>query len=361
MANLTVTATVTRKIITIGGITIGASLLLLLIYNVGLVVYRVIFPPKPPSAFVAFGKLPPVDLSEGYSPPVNVTYRIETVSGELKELKIDMKVFTIEVAEIRFGDESRTNSWASNLGFVLPAQSKTDSVATFASKDGSRTLKLGIIDQKATIDSDYVNDVNIIAGKHEDEGKALSVANKIVSVFGLPESEYPKGNIVYTKYKIDNGKLVKSNELSVTNLIQVAYHRGHIDKAPVVYPRAEKSKVWVLTTNGGAPAASIDITKLQLYKFSTYPLKGINRAFEELKAGKAGYNMEFKGDVFDIREVVLGYLDTVGYQPYLQPVYIFKGNDGVAAYVSAVSDAFIASAQQQQTNFSIDNLSTPTQ
>ncbi len=341
MTSLTVTATFTRKLIIGAGAIVGASLLLLIVYNIGVGVYKSFFPEKPPSAFIAFGKLPPIILNEGFEPPEGVVYRIETVTGELEELALDLKVFAIELPEAKFGDAARTNSWAETLGFQVPAVTNVGGIAIFLGKDDGRTLKLGTTSKKGTIESDYFNNLTLISEKHRGEEAAITLADQVVKVFGLKTVEYPKNKISYVMYKIDNGQLVETAGLSTANLIQVNYFRGDIDRIPIVYPKEGKSKVWVLTSNKSAVSANVDITMIQPYKFSTYPLLGINKAFEELKAGRASYNKEFDGSVFDIREVVLGYLDTAGYQPYLQPVYVFKSNDNLAAYVSAVADSYI--------------------
>lgn len=344
--SLTNTATVTRKLILSAGITIGAAILIFVIYNIGTGAFRSLFPESPPPPLIAFGKLPALNLSEGFKPPEGVAYRIETVSGTLKELPLELKVFSMDELEIKFGDTPRSNAWAESLGFGVPAANLNSEQATYSDKkDASRTLTIGVVSQKGKIDSNYFNNVNLISSEHKGEAVAKSVADRVVGVFGLKAREYPDAKIEYIKYKIDNGNLVKSNELSAVNLIQVNYNRSEIDKIPVDYPIFQEPKVWVLTSNNSAVAANIDLTLIQEYKFSTYPLKGIAKAFEELKAGKTTYNMKFDGQSFDIRDTRLGYLDTISNQKYLQPVYVFLGNNGLKAYVSAVADSYVSTGK----------------
>jgi len=324
------------------GVVIGGSILVLVIYNIGTGAFRSFFPESPPSPLVAFGKLPTLNLSEGFKPPVGVTYRIETVSGTLKELPLELKVFSIDELEIKFGDTPRSNSWAESLGFTVSATNLNSEHATYSDKkDASRILTVGVVSQRGKIDSNYFNNLSLISTEHRGDVVAKSVADRVVAVFGLEAREYPDTKIEYIKYKIDSGNLVKSNELSAVNLIQVNYNRSDIDKIPVDFPVFQEPKTWVLTSNDSAVAANVDLTLIQEYKFSTYPLKGIAKAFDELKAGKASYNMKFEGQTFDIRDVRLGYLDTVAKQKYLQPVYVFMGNSGLKAYVRAVADSYV--------------------
>ena len=83
----------------------------------------------------------------------------------------------------------------------------------------------------------------------------------------------------------------------------------------------------------------LDIKK---HKFSTYPLKEVTKAFEELKNGEGALNKEIEGTVFPIRDVEIVYLETENYQPYLQPVYLFKSDNNLAAYVPAVDENWVS-------------------
>jgi len=69
-----------------------------------------------------------------------------------------------------------------------------------------------------------------------------------------------------------------------------------------------------------------------------YPLKSGDLAWEELTKGKGIVlsNPKEKKEVV-IKQMSLAYLDPDFYQPYLQPVYLFIGEDNFSAFVPAVS------------------------
>src|SRR3989344_3644186 len=70
--------------------------------------------------------------------------------------------------------------------------------------------------------------------------------------------------------------------------------------------------------------------------FATYPVKDINLAFEELKKGQSSVVIEPVSPNISIVKVYLAYLLSKKYTPYLQPVYVFEGeNQSFAAIVSA--------------------------
>src|SRR3990167_7608895 len=76
-------------------------------------------------------------------------------------------------------------------------------------------------------------------------------------------------------------------------------------------------------------------------KLPCWILKSINRAFEELKSGKAAFNKEIEGTVFPVRDVEIVYLETENYQQFLQPVYLFKSDNNLASYVPALDENWI--------------------
>ena len=73
--------------------------------------------------------------------------------------------------------------------------------------------------------------------------------------------------------------------------------------------------------------------------YGTYPLKSTQEAWQELIDGtgyviKQGNNDPEK---IVIRNVYLAYFDSKEEQNYLQPIFVFEGDNGFIAYVAAVS------------------------
>jgi hypothetical protein len=81
---------------------------------------------------------------------------------------------------------------------------------------------------------------------------------------------------------------------------------------------------------------TVDYTNL-----GEYPIKTVQEAWDELTSG-GGYVAAFEGPSAIVRRVVLGYYDTTGDQKYEMPIYVFSGDNGLVAYVSAVSKEVLA-------------------
>ena len=343
MASLTITALYSKKIIFLLSIFLGLLIVSILVFMFGKGIFAMIFPPEPDPALVAFGKLPELSMTEGNRPPTNVTYKIETVSGDLKELKAKLKVFAIDISTApKFGDLNGANVKAKKAQFAIPAISVADNVATYIdSLNNGRILTINTITGDLSLKSDYLNNTDLITNQIKDDKATKIIAQTFMSTFGLDFTTYPKEKINTVRYKIDGGKLTEAVSSATTNLFQVNFNRTDLDAIPVVYPSFDRQKVSVLASATDVVGAKALISKIQEYRFSTYPLKGIKKAYADLVAGKAIYNKELIGGEFPIRDVSLAYLDTDLQQPFLQPVYVFSGDDGLAAYVGAVADIWI--------------------
>ncbi len=343
MASLTIAAQYSKKILLVLSIFFGGLLLLFIIFTFGKSIFEMIYPPNPDPALVAFGKLPEIPFAEGVQPPKNTAYKIETVTGDLKELNTSLKVFAIDTTSVpKFGDLASANDKAQKTQFALPPTSVVGDVATYVdSKNKSKTITINTITGDMSQTSDYINNTDLITNQIKDEEPVKSMAQAFLATFGMNPANYPQEKITTIRYKIDGGKLTEAISGSSANLIRVDFNRADLDNIPVVYSTWDKPKVTVLASAGEVVSAKATLSKIQEYRFSTYPLKGINKAFLDLKAGKAIYNKDLKGPEFSIRDVSLAYLDTDAVQTFLEPVYVFSSDEGLAAYVRAVADNWI--------------------
>ncbi len=343
MLSLTNTAFFTKKFL------IGLLILLVIIIaylalsSTGKNIYHALFPnPNPP--LVAFGKLPKLDISEGIKPQPNITYKVDTVSGQLDELARDLKVFTIKAGVAAFGDLTKANKIAGEKAFTIPPVNLENGKATYLDKkDPNRFLTIELTTGNIYLISDYLHSQRVIMSQPNSEVESLKIATGFLKNQEFSRADFPIDKISYIKYKVDNGKLVEALSLSGANLMQIIYNRADIDNIPVVYSSYNKPKVNMLVSTTEVESGKFVISNIEKYRFSTYPLKGVKKAYEDLKAGKAILNKIFEGSEFPIRNVFLAYLDTDLTTTFLQPVYVFGSDDNLAAYVPAISNDYLIS------------------
>lgn len=342
MTTLTDTALFSKKAFIWASVFVLSIVILVIIFTLGRSIVNSLFPPKSFPAAVAFGKLPKLDLSSGIKPQSSITYSLETITGELPPLASTAKVFMIGQEESSFGDLERAKIKAGNAGFSQAPLGTTGNVLKFAdAKNKERVLTIDITNNNFTLESNYLNDLEIIAGKVGTKEGAIATARGFLGIFDVDEKSFPQTKTETVLYRIDGGNLVDVPALSNANLIQVNFARADLDKLPIISPTALKPKVWVLVSDKKIVAAKLSILKIEKHKFSSYPLKGTGKAFGDLKAGYGAFNKPFSEKQFPIRNVTLGYLETENFQPFLLPVYIFESDDGLMAYVSALDNAWV--------------------
>ncbi len=339
MATLSDAAFFSKKATIVSLIAAGALICLLLLSLLGGQLLKAIFPPKAAPASVAFGQLPKLDLSEGIKPPVGVTYTLETITGNLPALDNVMKVFAFTPYESSFGALSKVKQKVAQIGFTADPTEISPGILLFVDPANSgRTLTVSTSSGNFELKSDYLNDSSIISGRITNIDAPGELALAFFKHFDFDPVAFPPNKTWTIKYKIDNGRLIETPAFANSNLVQVNFGRSDVDNVPVLAPKANDSSIEAMTSNTDVVGAKMNVLVLAKNEFSTYPLKGVQRAFADLKAGNAAYNQKFGGGEFIVRSVDLEYLDSFKNHEYLQPVYVFKSDSGLAAYVGAVAD-----------------------
>ncbi|MBI4037931.1 hypothetical protein HY382_02710 [Candidatus Curtissbacteria bacterium] len=343
MATLADTALFSKKFLILAVCGLLAILAIIILIGFGKSIKNSLFPPKPPPATVAFGKIPKLDLSEGVRAS-GLQFSLETVSGELPSLPDKLKVFENEEEESSFGALDAVKKKVVSLGFNDPPQLEGGNLVSFFSKDRSglaKSLKINVSSNNLEYRVNFETDQALVSKKPPEVKEAIEQAESFLGNFNLNKSEFPK-EIARTKlYRIEGINLVEVPSVSSSNLIEVVFTRAEIDGTPVMSPRISMPPITVLVSGNGIVSADVHKQNISFHKFSTYPLKSVRAAFDDLTAGKGYLNKDFNGKIFSIREVAIAYLETKTYQKYLQPVYIFKSDSGLIAYIEAVDGAWI--------------------
>jgi len=341
MATLTNTVFFSKKALFIVGSIIALVIILLVLSRLIGSVKNIFFPPSGVPATVAFDKIGAVNLAEGIKPLDNMHYTVETISGELPALSAFAKVFKIAEPVPTFGNLQDASQRATGAGFNTQPKELSSGIVKFVDpKDNTRQLTIETASQSIALTSQYLNNPEIFTAKLKSQEDPKRVAINFFESLKLPIKNFPTDKIFLENYKIESGTVDKAISLADTNLVKVIFVRDNIDSLPIINPDFDNPLVFALATDKKVVSANYTVNNIQKFKFSTYPLKGTSAAFEDLKNGKGALNKMPKSNAFPIRNIILGYLETKKYQPYLLPVYIFVSDDGFLAYVGAVSDAW---------------------
>lgn len=342
MPTLSQTSDFSRKTFIKVSIALGVLLSLFVLWTIGNFVKNSIFPPKPLPATVAFGQLPKLDLSEGVKPPPGISYNVETISGQLPQLISKAKVFGLSVEESSFGQLERTKNMVARIGFTAEPQNLDLHWFKFTDpKDNLRTITINTSSANFEFTSNFTQDIRVISSRPRSINDAKQAAVNFFKNFDFDSVDFPVEKTRTRTLRIDGNNLTETPALVNANLIEVNFERREIAKIPLVTARENSPSVQALVSLNSVVLASLTKQQIEKHNFATYPLKGTAKAFEDLKGGNSVFNKDvFDQTSFPIRDVTLAYMETKISQGFLQPVYVFKSDKGLIAYVSAVDESW---------------------
>lgn len=316
---------------------IGAILILFILFLFGKSIKNALFPPPPLPATVAFGKLPRTDFSDGIKVGSKLNYKIETISGDFPKLPTSAKVFAIAPSNPSFGKLEDAKRKALALGFSAEAQIIPEGFRFVDAKDSLRVF---------TVNSSSGNFLYktslraVLRPKSTDE--AIRAARNFFNNFNVSDKEFPDNKIETEDLKFSASDLVPAPSLANADLVRVDFWRADLDKLPILPTALGKSRVVAQVGEKGVVGAKMNVYNLERFRFATYPLKGVAKAYAELQNGQGVFNTNPDLDTFEITSINLGYVESDKTSQYLTPVYIFNGRGNLKAFVSAVDDSWIS-------------------
>ncbi|OGM29515.1 hypothetical protein A2630_00795 [Candidatus Woesebacteria bacterium RIFCSPHIGHO2_01_FULL_44_10] len=341
MTSLTQVAISTRKIIRYGIYGILGLIALRIIFGLGINLYKRLFPKPPPPPTVAFGKLPGLPFPEKERP--QVTYTLQTVTGQLPALPTQTKVYFMPQLSSNLLALESAKQKATSLGFVSEPIAKSETIYTFPHPRVPSDLEMNIITGSFSISYNLSIDSSPVERRPSSPEIAASQVRSFLSSANLLPEDLT-GQTSHEFLKIEALRLVDAISLSEADLVRVNLFRRAYDELPAVTPDPKRANVWFLVT--GASQREKQIVNGEYHYFpvdeeqsSTYPIKTAQDAYNELAAG-AGYiaNMgQSESGQVVIREVYLAYYDAGEQVEFYQPVIVFAGDNNFIAYVPAVT------------------------
>ncbi|MCS7093013.1 MAG: hypothetical protein NZL96_01060 [Patescibacteria group bacterium] len=314
--------------------------------------------PKPVIAPKIFGKIRPPQIknatSSGY-----FSFLLDTIEGQPITTTDSARVYFVPKPAVRFGYREKILLMAKTLGFDVEKTpySLVDNIAIF--EDENRSLEINITNFNFKYES--FPDRNLIAtstalfpSEREIENKAIDFLKRI----NRYPDELAKGMIrlIYIKYDPVFQDFVEVKNREEANVVEVDFYRQNINERPVFSPSFFKSQNYVIMTFN--EEIDYEVIKAQVAffersdsQYDLYPIKSADLAWEELIKGKGKVVAATEGQrEVAIKKIDLGYYDFDSYQSFLQPVYLFLGDNNFAAYVEAIPDQWLVREDQVEGN-----------
>ncbi|HAI22552.1 TPA: hypothetical protein DCP77_00435 [Candidatus Collierbacteria bacterium] len=358
MATLTQASITARKVIRSG--LIGFVVITVLWYLGGALIryYQTLNPAPLPNPTTDFGQLPKIDFPESESRPKLV---LELPTGSIPTFVDRMRVYTQPVKRSTFTDAEKAIETAAALGFLFKPEQKSGSNYVWTNQDQLNSrLDMNIISGHFSLTRQWQNNPALasMASFTSDKAVIMDTENYLSRV-GLLNSDIV-GVEKVTYLKDDGGKLAVALSLSDADFVQLDLFRKNLDEVDPAsktkevvasYPfyRGDPNKGLIRVIVSGSKNLSDKIinlsygyNKIDYTKNGTYPIKTGEEAWAELESGSGFvYQGDSKAAEVKIRRVFLGYYDADVSTGYAMPVYIFLGDQGFTAYVSAVDESWI--------------------
>lgn len=303
-----------------------------------------------------FGQLPPVEFTHSVDYPPTFSMTIDNIEGRPITATSSANIYFTPAPRTRFGYQQTIGFMARAVGMdpEVNQYSINDLTATY--NDGIRTLNIDIqtfnfdfnldLTKVPTVFNEtYIPDQNTII---EEAKSFLRQMNKF-----SPRMAQGSQNVIYLQYDSATDDFVVAADPLQANVVEVDFFQPDLGPFPLVSPKFYNSHNYVtmIFRQEGPLIINAQVHNLEP-DFATggvYPIKTGDEAWSELQNRLGTIVSPSKGSTdIIIRDMFLGYYDSDTYQPYLMPVYVFLGDNGFAAYVSAVSNEYIQAPESAQ-------------
>jgi hypothetical protein len=348
MASLTQVAYYTKKIIK-WGIILSVSLI---IFKVGFTVvkdiYQKIYPPPPPPPTVSFDKLPRIEFPQEEQ-PTGLSFTLETPTGELPDLGEQAKVYLSPYQRPNLLALDRAKEEASQLGFTSePKKISEKKYRWLRNEPTNPTLEMDIFSGAFTYGYDWQNDALLFDEKYlPNKEQAIKEAKNFLKKMQRLETDLEEGRSEATYLKLMGTKLTPAPSLSEADLVRVEIFRKGVEEVPALTANPDKGLVSFLilgTSGANKRMAEVEFNyfPVNYESLATYPIKNSGQAWEELKNGQGFVSSLDEGvEKIVVRRVYLGYFDSWEPQEYLQPIFVFQGDNNFLGLVPAVTGEWL--------------------
>lgn len=317
-------------------------------FNAFVAYWKAMNPPPPPPPTVGFGVLPSplFPLRSDLTKPTQ--YVLETPTGQFPTFPDRALVYFMPKNAPSLLDHERAVTLANTLGFVFEPEivdsqtyrwQKTEPILT--------TLQLNIHDLVYSYSTDYLNRPELfinksIPSKFDAVEEVKSFLQKGIEIGD--DLATASGSFSYVKAV--GPELLPAVSVADADFIQVDLQRAAIADKYQVYTEFGTKGIVHALVGPQTPAGEILALDNRYFPVDyslghTYPLRSIRQAWDLLQSGE-GYIAQSKAtDQAVIREIELGYYDTTEGQEYLQPIYVFKGDNDFLGFVAAIDPTYL--------------------
>ena len=346
MSSLTYTADISRKIIKYGGSGLIAFVLLWSIGSVSIKAYQAAHPRYVPPT-VRYGALPKIVFPEKQFEKKSFSF--EFTDDKVPTFNDQAKVYIIYRSTVKILALEEGKKVAKQFGFEGDPAEIGEGIYEFKDEKTNKTLNINVLGGDFNLKYPYLQDQSILESKNvPSKTKAIEIASSFLESGNKYTADLKNGEKKTSYWQITDGTLKSVLAQSEANIVKVDFYRQNLDdKWQIISPQAGEASVSVLISGSDnidkqIIEANFKYADIDRESFSTYPIKTVSQAMENLKSGNYWPSSDISAGNVVIREATLAYYEPVTLAQYLQPIYIFRGDNNFSAFVPAVTDKYLS-------------------
>lgn len=312
-----------------------------------------------PTPDIRFGRLPYPKFSVIQQTSAGLSLQLINIEGKPPEASGTGKIFTMPKKLPSLLTNDRAMKFASRLGYTDPPQVLDSRKWVFPfPAQPLLTLSMDRVVLNFQMKFDWhQNPTSVFGPDGVDRTTAINSINNFIGNNGLFDDTLFRGKTTVTAIRYDSqvNDLVPVSKFTRANAVRMDFFRNNIENLPVVPPGFNASSTYAIYSPLVASTYTIAMLRFGLVDLSysywpvalddyaTYPLRTSDAAWKDLQDGfgtvvHRGTNTEGK---IIVREIYLAYLDTSEPQTYLQPIFVFTGDNGFVAYLPAIQKDYL--------------------
>lgn len=346
MSSLTYTAYASRKIIKYGGVGLIAFVLLWSISSISITAYKAAHP-RYIQPTVKYGALPKVVFPE--KPFENKNFSFEFTNDKIPTFSDQSRVYVIYRSTTKILALEEGKEIAKQFGFENEPNEISEGIYEFRDEKSNKTLRMNVLEGNFNLKYPYLQDQSVLEAKNvPNKIKAIEIAAAFLESGSKYSEDLKNGEKKISYWKIADGTLKSVLAQSEANIVKVDFYRKSLeDKWEITSPQIGEASVSVLisgteTNNNQIIEVNFKYANIDRESFSTYPIKTTEQAIADLKSGNYWPSSDIELKDVIIREVNLAYYEPVTLTQYMQPIYVFKGDNNFIAFVPAVTTKYIS-------------------
>ena len=313
-------------------------------------------PPPPPTA--GFGKLPALNFPVVVDEKKPQAYSLEMPEGKFPSFGDRAKVFLMPKAPPSLLADQKVKALAAQYDFRLTPQVLDSRTYRWSkSQPIEMSLQMDIQNMTFSLTSNFLSRPELLLNNRLPENyEAVSTLKTLLSGADMLPDDVSTNSGKVTFLKAIGGSLQPAVSLSDADFLQVDLNRTLIDETFDFFgPDSNRGVISALLS--GNLLGGVGVVELEYHYFpvdyaqvETYLIRTPDQAWSLVKAGEAYIANKSTQPNAVIRSVKIGYYEDPQEQEYLQPIYVFEGDGGFVAYVSAIDPSFITTSQPRVSN-----------